>query len=212
MSTGKRNGFDRLAPYYDLLSRLIYRGEIQNAQTQFLHKIPCGSDVLILGGGTGWIVSAIRNVQPDCRICFIDSASGMIEQAKKKNPEIQQVTFIQGTVADIPSKKFSVIILPFFLDLFSEETLRQTIRKIEACSQSSSLWIITDFTNRGKWWQIVLLRVMYIFFRIFCNIESHSLPDWQGVFEEQAFRKLESKSFCRGFIESCSYVRSSESS
>jgi len=200
-----RNGFDFLAPYYDQLARLIFRDEIRNAQIYFLSVIPAGSEVLILGGGTGWIIPEIQRKQPDCRIWFLDSSPGMIEQAKKSNPDIRQVTYVCGTIKDIPDRKFPVIIMPFFLDLFSPETLRELILSVAKSSNNETRWLITDFVDQGKWRQKMLLKIMYFFFRVVCSLEAISLPDWRRALHEMTFIKIESRSFSRGFIESHYY-------
>ena len=204
-----RNGFDFLAPYYDQLARLIFRDEIRKAQVCHLSAVSAGSEVLILGGGTGWIIGEILRKQPDCRIWFLDSSQGMIDQAKKNNPDVQLVTYVCGTVTDIPERKFSVIIMPFFLDLFSPGTLREHVLSIAKSSDNETRWLITDFVDQGKWWQKMLLAVMYFFFRVVCSLEVTSLPDWRKALREMTFITTESKSFYRGFIEShyCRHIR-----
>ena len=97
--------------------------------------------------------------------------------------------------------------MPFFLDMFSEVTLRKLLPEVAASAGSTTLWLITDFTDQGKWWQKILLSLMYLFFRRVCNIEAGKLPNWSMVFDELNFKEIESKSFYGGFIESHCYHR-----
>ncbi|HRI80474.1 MAG TPA: class I SAM-dependent methyltransferase [Cyclobacteriaceae bacterium] len=205
MPERKRNGFDFLAPYYDKLTSLVFGGEIRRAQVHFLKSVPPCADVLVLGGGTGWIISEILLRQPDCHIWFIDSSSAMIDRARKMNPDTNHVTYICGTTDQIPQRNFSAIILPFFLDLFSTAHLSEVIGQIALASNIETRWLITDFVNGGKWWQKSLLMIMYFFFRIICNIEAIVLPDWREVLHEMAFIKIETGLFYHGFIESHHY-------
>ena len=50
------HGFDKLTPYYDLLTRLVFGKAIINSQEQFLSLVRSGSRVLVVGGGTGKIL------------------------------------------------------------------------------------------------------------------------------------------------------------
>jgi len=205
MPDGKRNGFDFLAPYYDQLASLIFRDAIKKAQISLLSAIPSQSDILILGGGTGWIIREILQKQPHCHIWFVDSSRGMIDLAIKNNSDTQSVTFICGTPASIPNRKFSVIILPFFLDMFSPEVLKKNVLSIAGASDQETDWLITDFVNQQKWWQKMLLKLMYYFFRIVCNLEAVRLPDWRRALGEMSFISMESGTFYDGFIESHRY-------
>jgi tRNA (cmo5U34)-methyltransferase len=57
MSVRVARGFDRLAPFYDSLARLIIGKGIKQSQLHFLnHLRGQNQGVLVLGGGTGWIL------------------------------------------------------------------------------------------------------------------------------------------------------------
>ncbi|MEZ4686196.1 MAG: hypothetical protein R3B47_09055 [Bacteroidia bacterium] len=59
--------FNRLAPVYDFLASLVFGNRIRQAQRWLLDFIPEGSSILILGGGTGWILEELAekaHIQP----------------------------------------------------------------------------------------------------------------------------------------------------
>ncbi|MEM9983296.1 MAG: hypothetical protein AAF734_12430, partial [Bacteroidota bacterium] len=61
-------GFDRLAPFYDIMMQGIFWGNTRKATTYFLYLIQPHDRILLLGGGTGWLASQILQRQPTVQI------------------------------------------------------------------------------------------------------------------------------------------------
>lgn len=205
MNSNAFNGFDRLAPIYDPLARILYGKSIVQAQTCFLQLIPPFSKVLILGGGTGWLLAELLHLHPKCEVWYIESSVIMLSMAMKKNRGTSQVHFILGTEKDIPTIGFDIVISHFFLDLFSPLTLQNVVHKISLASKPSALWMVADFVNQGKWWQRFLLKAMYLFFRRTCRIEAYTLPPWGAVLVQSGQTRVDRQIFYAGFIESAVY-------
>jgi tRNA (cmo5U34)-methyltransferase len=200
------NGFDRISPAYDFLARLIFGESIVKAQIYFLRKIRARSKVLILGGGTGWIIAELFKIQSDCEVWYIDASIKMIVAAKKKTGKEHRVHLIHGTAEDIPPiVKFNVVVTNFYLDMFGEDSLQHVVEKIQYSLASNSIWIATDFVKGQEFWKRMILKMMYTFFRLTCKIESSQLPDWTTAIEKSRGPKMEIHSFYRGFIESRVY-------
>ena len=202
------NGFDRLAPHYDWLARMVFGQRIVQAQTCFLSVIPPFSKVLILGGGTGWLLAELLQGRPKSEVWYIESSAAMLSMAMEKNKDQSQVRFILGTENDIPSCEFDIVIAPFFLDLFSPLRLQKVIERISLASKPSAQWMIADFVNQGKWWQLFLLKTMYSFFRRVCRIEAHALPPWGPILVQSGLTIVDRRFFYGGFIESAVYLKS----
>ena len=90
------NNFDSVAGYYDKLSILVFGTAMRRAQTAHLHDIPLGRNVLILGGGTGWLLSELSAVNPTCKVWYIDASSKMISLSKR-TCEIQLKKYFLST-------------------------------------------------------------------------------------------------------------------
>jgi hypothetical protein len=56
--------FNNSAWFYDRLSRLVYGKAIVNTQLYLLGYIQPNSNILIVGGGTGWILDEITRLHP----------------------------------------------------------------------------------------------------------------------------------------------------
>jgi tRNA (cmo5U34)-methyltransferase len=202
----KLNGFDRIAFVYDFLAKLVFGEAIKESQKYFLNKISNYSNVLILGGGSGWLLAELLEIKPNCEVWYIEASEKMISLSKSKIKNEQTVHFIHGTEQDIPlSIKYDVVITNFYLDLFTDHQLENVVTKIQSSTKLGAHWIITDFVDNNKWWQKVMLKVMYRFFRITCNIESHQLPEWNRFIEKTGVKEIESKRFYRGFIKAALY-------
>ena len=197
----KSNDFDRIAFVYDRLARLMFGMSIINSQKFFLNRILEGSNILILGGGSGWILKELFGIRSDVKICYIEASAKMLAMAKEKSTPSQQVRFIHGTERDIPSDhKFNYVITNFYLDLFTNESIQVALGKIKESLAPKAQWIATDFVE-NQWWQKLILKVMYFFFRLTCNIGSQKLPEWNKVLQAIGGKEIVFKKFYSGFIQ-----------
>lgn len=203
-------GFDLLAPIYDRFASLVYGSAIREAPLVFLKAIPSTGQVLILGGGTGWLLTELLETHPDCHVWYIEASAKMLEQARQKLSEQQKsrVKFIHGTEDSIPREiQFHAVITAFFLDLFSPASLRRVIDSVDTSLAPESVWLVSDFIARKAWWQRLLLKMMYTFFRWCCGIEAKRLPPWERYMTAQGWQVEEEQLLFHGFIKSVRYSR-----
>jgi tRNA (cmo5U34)-methyltransferase len=198
------SGFDKIAPLYDKLARLVYGRAIVDAQVCFLDRIPCGADILIVGGGTGWLLTEIQKGQPDCTVCYVEASSEMILRARARKSTLP-VHFISGTHRDIPVKKYDVIVTNFFLDVFSDDELKEVLDLLKNRIQPHGLWFVSDFVD-GSGWQKALLTIMYAFFKIVSGLGVNKLPAWKKSLSASGLKPIARLFFWRGFIESLVYI------
>lgn len=200
-----------MARIYDGLATLVFGNSIVASQQCFLDRIPPNAKVLILGGGTGWILNEIARTNTTCEVWYIDASAKMIALAKRKNADAQRVHFIHGTEDDIPpGNTFDVLITNFYLDLFDTERLPVVLHKITFPLARDARWIVTDFIDRKRLWQSILLRLMYSFFRVVARLENGRLCDWNRMINRKGYRKVDSRLFYRGFIESAIFMQQRE--
>ena len=194
--------FNSIAPLYDTLSSLIFGKSIRSAQTQFLHYIRPESKVLLLGGGTGWIITEVLSVNPGCKVWYIEASAKMLELSKKHLSETDNVVIIYGTEDSIPDNViFDAVITNFYLDLFSSDDCRRLVGKIATRINAKGVWLVSDFQNT-TWWQSAMLNMMYGFFKIVAKVRTQSLPQWREVFIERGFMEEPVRTFYANFIRS----------
>jgi len=194
-------GFNLLAPFYTLLTRLIFGKSLEHSQKHFLNSIKPDDRILILGGGSGTLLKDLLELQPTVTVDYIDISIKMIELARKKNGNPLNVTFIVGTEQSIPSITYTVVITNFYLDLFSGNSLKTIIPLIKSHLADNGQWLVTDFVSK-KSWHKMMLWMMYRFFRITTGIEAKTLPGWENQLRENGLKESEFKNFFGGFIKS----------
>jgi tRNA (cmo5U34)-methyltransferase len=197
----KLNGFDRIAFTYDFLAKFVFGKSIVDSQKHFLNKIEDNSKVLILGGGSGWLLAELLKNRPNCKVCYIEASEKMLALSKGKIDTGYAIQFIHGTEQDIPvTTKYDVVISNFYLDMFANHQLENVVNKIKLSLNTGTIWIVTDFVNE-KWWHSTMLKVMYWFFRIACGLETQQLPEWNKSMDKADLKEIELRFFYKGFIK-----------
>lgn len=200
--------FDIIAPVYDLLSRMVYGKSIVTAQKYFLKYIPEGAHVLIVGGGTGWIIEELFAVNKTCSVVYIEASQKMLQKARNRMDSNDQSRIQFILQSEMPSEgSYDVIITNFFMDVFPSAKLIYIIQQLKDRVVDNGRWIVTDFIDDGKRWQRILLKLMYTFFRNVSKIEAATLPPWQRLLADAGMQRNEAKRFYAGFIETAIYQK-----
>ena len=199
--------FNNSAWFYDRLSRLVYGRALIEAQIYLLQFIPSNSKILIIGGGTGWILEEITSIYSyGLEITYAEVARKMISRAENRDTGKNKVCFINDAVENIKLPgDFDVVITPFLFDNFTEKTLQKIFGHINKRLKPGGIWLTTSFQLTGKWWQWFLLKSMFLFFKILCSIEASRLPGIKGCFEKYGYQAISQQFFFDDFIISQIY-------
>jgi ubiquinone/menaquinone biosynthesis C-methylase UbiE len=194
--------FNNSAWFYDSLSRLVYGKAIINAQLYLIDYIQPGSMILIVGGGTGWILEEITKRYPSgLQITYVEVAAAMMNLSKKRNTGNNEVIFINDVIENVTlAPDFDVAITPFLFDNFTEQTLKTVFNQIHALLKPGALWLNCDFQLTGKWWQTFLLKSMFLFFKVICGIEAGKLPGIVACFDLKRYNVIAERTFFGDFI------------
>ncbi len=158
--------FNSIAKYYTTLSSLVFRSTLEIAKTSLFAKIPEGSKILIIGGGTGISLRALVQLKPRAQIDFVETSEQMILRAKRKVNLKPSVTFVQSPIEGFEGGGYDVIITEFFFDLFKKEKIDQLIPTIALKLNPKGYWIDTDFRKTDKVFHKILLSTMYLFLKL----------------------------------------------
>jgi ubiquinone/menaquinone biosynthesis C-methylase UbiE len=199
--------YDNSASFYDSLSRMVFGRALVNAQVYLLPHIPKNANILIIGGGTGWILEEITRIHSSgLTITYIEISAKMIALSRKRNTGENKVVFINKAIEQAElTPVFDVVMTPFLFDNFTETHLPGAFTHIHQALKPGGLWLYTDFQLTGKWWQYLLLKSMLLFFKVLCGVESWHLPDVVGQFGECGYSVIEKKSFFKDFVVSRVY-------
>lgn len=199
------SGFDLLAPVYDRLARFVFGNSIVDAQTCNLSSIPkTHGNVLIVGGGTGWILNDLYAQNPSVAVWYYDTSKKMIALAGT-NSRFSEIHFVQDRSLTLPEVRFNAIITNFFFDMFSTDTTTELIRAIKPHMTASCVWLVAEFRTTHRFYQRLLLSMMYFFFRLFCRIEGSQLPSWEAAMRGLGMKRMKQELFYGGMIQSDVY-------
>lgn len=206
------NNYDKIANYYDSLSRLVFGKSQVDAQINQLKNITKNSSILIVGGGTGWILEEIAKVHSTgLMITYVEISSKMTALSKARNYGDNELVFINLGIEEFnDGKNFDIILTPFLFDNFSEERCDVVFQKLNHMLNKGGLWFLVDFTVHskiGNWWKRFFLKVMYKFFSIISHVETEILVDMAPHFEKADYKIIEERFYYGKFIKAAIYQK-----
>jgi len=199
--------FNNASWFYDDLAFIFYGKVLINAQVYMLKFIPANSNVLIVGGGTGWILEQIAKIHPsNLNITYVEVSVKMMARSKKRMLGNNIVLFINEAIEDVTLKSdYDVVITPFLLDNFTEGTLQKVFNHVHGLLKPGGVWLNTSFRVSGKWGHKILLKFMFLFFNLICKVEATKLPNIETQFEKHGYKATAQQSFFNNFIISRVY-------
>jgi tRNA (cmo5U34)-methyltransferase len=207
MSTAD-TGFDRVAAFYDPLSRLVFGNALRRAQQAALAGLPTGRPrVLIIGGGSGWVLGEVLQRRPDARVLYLEASALMLANSRETLRQaapahLSQVEFRLGTEQALqPAESFDAIITFFFLDLFEPTRLRAISSRLNQARRPQAPWLLADFCPARAFWQHALLKLMYSFFRLTTGISGRAMPDLHQELSTFGLQVRQRQLFLRGLVE-----------
>lgn len=206
------SGFDYVATFYDPLARLVYGRALHQAQQTALQALPAGAPaVLVIGGGTGWVLGEILARRPAARVLYLEASPRMLARSReflqRQWPtHAAQVEFRLGTEAALqPTEQFDAVLTFFFLDLFELNRLRQLISRLNEARRAAGPWLFADFAAPQKWWQRGLLAAMYGFFGLTTGISARRRPPIEAELKRLGLERQVLGQFFGGMVEAAVY-------
>ncbi|WP_345231950.1 class I SAM-dependent methyltransferase [Olivibacter ginsenosidimutans] len=206
-----QNNYDAIAEVYDFLSRLVFGKAQVKVQIDLISHIAPKSTILIVGGGSGWILEELAKRYADgLTITYLELSQRMLNLSKKRKYGKNSVYFKHGAIEDdTEPSQFDVIITPFLFDNFAEARTTLVFDKLTAKLRTSGLWLFADFVvdNRDAYWKRIMLKLMYRFFGWLCTVEAKHLIDVRSYFGREKYTLLTTYRYYAGFIQGKVYVK-----
>ena len=199
------NNYDKIADHYDTLSRLVFFKSQVNAQVNQLPYIQENSHILIVGGGTGWILEELSKIYTGLNIVYVEISAKMIALSQKRSYKNNHVEFVNIGIEDFKTDVlFDVILTPFLFDNFAEQRAAKVFGELNEYLKKDGLWFQVDFSlnkTNGNWWKWLLLRSMYGFFKLLGIVEAHQLIDMNPYFFTANYLIVEERLYYGSFIK-----------
>ncbi|KEO73787.1 class I SAM-dependent methyltransferase [Anditalea andensis] len=206
-----RANYDTIAKYYDFFSRIVFGRSIRKSQLYLLQHIRPGTTILIIGGGTGWILEDITALHASgLRITYVEQSVSMMERSQKRNIGSNKVKFECKPIQDCTLiGRYDVVLVPFLFDNYAVASIELIIQTIEPHLTGTGVWLYADFTlHNCRIWTKLLVKLMYLIFKPICNLEVRTLPDISFCFDRNHYSAIHEASFYSGFISSIVYQKS----
>ena len=144
---GVRRMFDRIAPIYDAMNRVMTAGLDQRWRRATVREaVRSGDDVLDACCGTGDLALAARNAGASY-VVGVDFSERMLEQARRKAPELE---WVQSDVLELPFEDASFDSAVVGFGVRNVEDLEGAIRELRRVLRSGGrLGILEITTPRG---------------------------------------------------------------
>jgi len=208
------NNYDPVARYYDPLSRLVFGHTEIEAQVDMLDQVKPGDHLLIIGGGTGWILEKLAAIYPDgLHITYVEPSRVMMALARKRNWGGHSVFFVQQPIEHfVTTGRFDCILTGFLFDNFHQEHAETIVHSLDNVLHPGGSWLNADFyypPRGGSWWHGALLYAMYLAARWICRVEANRLPDVEACFETLGYTVARRAFYYQGFIQAVIYRKRS---
>lgn len=204
--------FDRLAPVYRGMERMMAGGLLQRCRTAFLAEAAGRRRALLLGEGPGRFLVELLRTQPDLEITCVERSPAMIRaatvQARRGRLNLSRVRFESAdALAWVPpAGGFDLIASHFFLDCFPPAELAQLVRQIGSWATANARWLLADFQIPARGWRrlraTAVHRLMYAFFRAATGLPADRLTPPDPFLQAAGFRLKERRHFNFGLLHS----------
>lgn len=203
--------FNRVAPYFERLEKIVFNKKMQRCRTAHIAELPPVKKIALVGEGNGQFLLELIKLCDCEQIHCIDASQAMLDLAQKRLQKFSPDTsdrvkfYLRDlTVEAMPDQNYDLIVTNFFLDVFNEQSLIESIRKIAASCEKNAVWLYADFQISGGMFQRmranVLIKIMYVFFRLVAQIQTQRLIDPSEILEKQGFKLKSQVEFDHGLM------------
>lgn len=211
--------FDALAPWYRLMETITAGRILQRARTAFLEEVSGCRRALLLGEGPGKFLVALLQSNPAVNVVVVEQSARMIQEARRALVHSglgeARVTFLQENALNWePDGTFDLLVTHCFFDCFQPDEIHLLVSKLSACSQPDTLWLLADFQAPASGWRrwraILVLGVLYRFFRWVTNLSATTLTPPSPFLEAAGFSLQQRQEYNFSLIHSDIWKRQSE--
>lgn len=203
--------FDFVAPLYRWLEYGTFGPALQRRRMQYLNEIADARKVLILGDGDGRFTAEFLKRDRGAMVDSIDASEVMTRLAKRRiirsRAGLERIRFAVGNAMrlELPGG-YDLVVTHFFLDCFRTDEVEKLAGRIAAATSPGARWVISEFriprTGIRRWAAKLLIKILYLGFRILAGLKINELPDYGRALEAAGFQKVRQKRALGGLLVS----------
>lgn len=176
--------FERFVPFYDQIVRLFFGNLLLQAQCITLNQVDGAKRILVVGGGSGAILTHLLLRFPEAQITYLETSETMLLKAKQRFGSGNRVSFVCADAFTWSStEQFDLIFLPFMLDFYSTNQVNRLLNKLLTQLDPMGNVVVVDFgvSEQSVPLQHLMIKVMYWWFNWLGVTRQNRLPDYNGV-------------------------------
>lgn len=182
--------FDPVAKPYRTLERLTLGRALERTREHFLPRLLHTRRALVLGDGDGRFLAALlaRNLRLEAEA--VDASPQMLAllRARCDASKSRLKTHQQDALTFQPTQTYDLIATHFFLDCLTQPQVEALAQNLVPALEPQGLWVVSDFRipPRGAlhWPARVLVRGLYLAFRILTGLRVTQLPDHERALSQ----------------------------
>ena len=139
--------FERIAPRYDLMNRLMTGGQDVRWRQAVIHRAAPqpGDAVLDLGAGTGDLAREALKQCPRCRVTAADFTLGMLLVGRRRSPAAHAWAAADALRLPFPDASFDVLVSGYLLRNVTD--LSQALAEQRRVLKPGGRWVSLDTTR-----------------------------------------------------------------
>jgi demethylmenaquinone methyltransferase/2-methoxy-6-polyprenyl-1,4-benzoquinol methylase len=180
---------------YEIIGAIYSLGRIPRCkQSQLTHLKP-GDRVLIAGAGHGTEAVAAARLGAD--VTAVDISATMLKQMEKKIDRAnlsQPIRLVNDDILKFQDPDgYDMVIVNFFLNVFSEEKMREIFTHLTTLVKPGGVMVVGDFTlpAAGNWFfkiaQNIYWYIAAVFFWLTADNAVHPVYDYPGMLISSGF-------------------------
>lgn len=203
--------FDRLAPHYGWMERVLAGRLLQRCRTAWLDKLGACEHLLVAGVGHGRLLHELLPRHRTIHVTCVDASAGMLRQAehraRRARLDLARVAFIHARLPEwrpTPAA-YDALATNFFLDCFAPAQLAEVIAALSAGARPQAIWLIGDFAVPPRGWTRrraqAVHALMYAFFRVATRLPARRLTPPDPLLQLHGFALGGRRSFNHGLLQ-----------
>lgn len=187
--------FDRIARPYRFLEYLTLGSLLKRCRNRHLPQLLNQRRALVLGDGDGRFLSALLQCNPLLQADAVDASPAMLrlleDRCASAKPRLR--IFHSDAVAFVPDRTYDLVVTHFFLDCLTQDELETLIDRVVPALSPRALWLVSDFRipeGPIKLPARVLIRGLYLAFRVLTGLRVTHLPDYESPLVEAGFDRV----------------------
>ena len=119
--------FDRVAPYYRWLERLVFGRALEECRTALLPLVSRCERALCIGDGDGRFTHLLLQARPEMQVDVVERSRSMIRLARRRS---NARFFHANALAFTPDDRYDLIVTQFVLDTFTSAEVSALVRRV----------------------------------------------------------------------------------